>query len=891
MSKMTSQHAPEQLARGWHNLHQGAGLALDWIASVAPAVDDIARLAPGLNRELHRARNLSSSLQRVSTTPMTAGFFGLSQAGKSYLISALAADSQGRLDTRFGERNLGFIEHVNPVGSGTEATGLVTRFTRHATPSPDSAYPVELRLFKEIEIAIILANSWFEDFDHQKIDSAFTEARIDAALAPYADLAVASAVPGVTGDDVVRLWDYLEKHYSLPVQPLAARYWPRVLEIAPQLNVRERARLLGPLWGNLEPMIKLYEQLANALHGLGLAQTVRAPLQVLVSEHDGELVQRNNIMNVDTLPLLGTAKDSPLQVRPLLPDGTLGAPASVTTAQLAALSNELIFGLMNTPANDIVNEVDLLDFPGYRSREKLLQLPASGEDLMPRLFLRGKVAYLFQRYSTEQEMNALVMCTSTALQSEVVNVGTVLQDWIERTQGATPQQRDGKAPGLLWALTMCDLFVTTALNGYRTQYTESCANLLKRTVLERFGNESWMRDWGSRPFNNMCLVRKPRREVTFIELSSKAADGTYQELGIKEDKKADLEVLKSTFLDNPLVHRHLAEPVAAWDAMLAVNDGGLSFFCDGFVKATSLHRKLDHIAEQYDDLLAQLLPRLERYYQAGGEDERKKKKELANRIAGPFVREVQRKQVLGELLAYMAVPETALRELYLSGDFESAAAASTDAAEAAPAHDDFDIFGEPEEAAPASHVAQYQSHEHRFARAAFDLWAAHLRSLSCRAYVLELLDLPADTVASLVNELIICAERLELPQQLSEALLRRAQSGVRRESLVQRQILTAQLMLNDFSAWFGHLGQPLGQRPNSLLGGREPLFACYQRPLPGRFPELAAQAEDQAVTFADHWVSGIAIHTQDNAGHRKGMAISPEQNEQLGRVLNTLKAR
>ncbi len=891
MSKMTSQHAPEQLARGWHNLHQGAGLALDWIASVAPAVDDIARLAPGLNRELHRARNLASSLQRASTSPMAAGFFGLSQAGKSYLISALAADHQGRLETRFGEQTLGFIEHVNPVGNGKEATGLVTRFTRHATPSPDPAYPIELRLFKEIEIAIILANAWFEDFDHQKIDSAFTEARIDAALAPFADLQPKPAVPGVSRDDVVRIWDYLEQHYSLPMQPLAARYWPRVLEIAPQLSVRERARLLAPLWGNLAPMTQTYEQLAEALHGLSLAQTVMAPLQVLVSEQDGELVQRNNIMNVDILNLLGTAQDSQVQVVPVLPDGALGAPAGVQTAQLAALTNELIFGLLNEPANAIVNQVDVLDFPGYRSREKLLELPASGENLLPRLLLRGKVAYLFQRYTAEQEMNALVMCTTTAKQSEVVGVGNVLRDWIERTQGATPQERDGKDPGLLWAMTMCDLFVTDALGGFRTQYAEACDNMLKRTVIERFGSEPWMLEWGSRPFNNLCMVRKPRRETIFIELSRAAADGTCEELDLKAEKKADLEALKATFVGSDLAHRHLADPAAAWDAMLALNDGGLTLFSEGFARATPLHRKLDRIAEQYDELLAQLLPRLERYYQAGGEDERKKKKELANRIAGPFVREVQRKQVLGELLAYMAVPETALRELYLSGDFESAAAASTDAAEAAPAHDDFDIFGDPEEAAPAAHVAQYQSHEHRFARAAFDLWAAHLRSLSCRAYVLELLDLPADTVASLVNELIICAERLELPQQLSEALLRRAQSGVRRESLVQRQILTAQLMLNDFSAWFGHLGQPLGQRPNSLLGGREPLFACYQRPLPGRFPELAAQAEDQAVTFADHWVSGIAIHTQDNAGHRKGMAISPEQNEQLGRVLNTLKAR
>ena len=45
------------------------------------------------------------------------------------------------------------------------------------------------------------------------------------------------------------------------------------------------------------------------------------------------------------------------------------------------------------------------------------------------------------------------------------------------------------------------------------------------------------------------------------------------------------------------------------------------------------------------------------------------------------------------------------------------------------------------------------------------------------------------------------------------------------------------------------------------------------------------------MTFADSWISGVAIHTQNNAGHRKGLAISPEQNERLGLALNRLTAR
>ncbi|HCL3330135.1 TPA: HopL1 protein (discontinued T3SE), partial [Pseudomonas aeruginosa] len=134
MSNLT----PDQIALGhaWSSVHEGAGMALDWLADVAGKVNEVAAKADSLQRDLHRARNLSRSLGRAAGTPMSMGFFGLSQAGKSYLISALAADCDGRLETQLGHQRLDFIKHVNPVGGGKEATGLVTRFTRRAEPSP-----------------------------------------------------------------------------------------------------------------------------------------------------------------------------------------------------------------------------------------------------------------------------------------------------------------------------------------------------------------------------------------------------------------------------------------------------------------------------------------------------------------------------------------------------------------------------------------------------------------------------------------------------------------------------------------------------------------------------------------------------------------------------------
>lgn len=896
MSSLTTDQIA--LNKAWSSVFTGAGMALEWLGDVVPRVAEIADKADALSRDLYRARNLSRSLSRVSTTPMGIGFFGLSQAGKSYLISALAADRDGKLETQLGHAKYDFIRDINPVGGGKEATGLVTRFTRLAAASQDPEFPVEVRLFREIEIAIILANAWFEDFDHQRLDSELSEARIAAVLAPFEAQQLDQPLPGISAEDVVALWDYLEHNYPTAVRPLAARYWPRVLALAPGLNIRERARLFSLLWGGIDEMTATYEQLAGALHRLGLADSLFAPLHALINPRDGS-GQGNSIINVDTLGLLGNAAAMQLTVRPCI-DGELGHPVSISAPELAALTSELIFRLSNEPTNPVVNKVDLLDFPGYRSRQKLLglqdaaEINASGQANNPvsRLLLRGKVAYLFERYTNEQEMNALVMCTSTFKQSEVVSVGPVLKSWIDRTQGPTSQQRDGKPSGLLWALTMCDGFVANALNGDDTQFPEACNNMLKLTMVERFGNEPWMKEWGSKPFNNTFLVRKPRFATSFISL-----DGSNEETGIVEGMRDRLARLKQSFVGSDLVLRHIDQPAEAWDAMLAINDGGINRFSANLTGVADIKFKLKRLHEQLDELLTALLPRLDTYYEAGGEDERARKKLLANMIVKPFATTRHGKSVLGELLAAMALPDDQLRDLYLSAEFDRTEPEddAIDSDSAAPPENDYDIWGDSPVSEPSTQpvsqaLPEYQSHDHRFARSAFDLWVAHLRQLSKRQGLLDLLELPAESIAILTKELVICAERLKLPEQLSKQLLKRAQSGVRREALMQRQVLTTQLLFNDFAAWFGHMAQAIGQRPKGLLGSRQPLFSFYQREMPGAFPELTPQALDQSAIFADDWLSGIAIHTQENAGHRKGKELTIEQNAALGRVLQAFKA-
>ncbi|BBN58162.1 hypothetical protein TRE132_62870 [Pseudomonas chlororaphis subsp. aurantiaca] len=614
--------------------------------------------------------------------------------------------------------------------------------------------------------------------------------------------------------------------------------------------------------------------------------------------------QRDSIMNVDILERFASPQDLPIEVRPQI-DGRLHNSQGIPVAQLAALTAEMTFRLIETPSDEIVEHVDLLDFPGYRGRKKLHEIANSSDpdsstkdNSVSQLILRGKVAYLFERYTDNQEMNALVVCTGSTKQSDVNDVGPVLTRWIEKTQGGDAATRLKRETGLIWALTMLDLRVSTSLKLTPAQYDESWDGMIKLTMLERFGSLPWMNNWAGAPFQNTFLVRKPRMDAAFIKQDSSGA-----ETGINPDYQDRLNELGQSFASNELVCKHIKEPGKAWQAMLKEDDGGISHFSSSFSGVANTEFKLQRIREQLSECIESLTVHgLSTWYHADGDGAAAAKKAQAQMILTQLGR---RPAVLGELINHLDVPSEEIRDLYLSGVYESEEVQASDEP-ATPASSpslygddggfDFADFGDDLDSSPA-HVSadikapEAQSNEHRFAKAAFTAWIAHLRELPTRQSLLNLLGLEKAVIEATVDELVTAGHRQDLPGQLSRAVLKRAQSGARRDQLVERQVLEVQRVLRDFVSWFGYIQKPVAERPNSRAGAKAPLFSFYTDVGPGQVPVLPAQPANQAQLFLGDWLSGLAYITLDNAGHGAGREITPEQNEKLGRVLTAFTAR
>src|SRR5512135_995521 len=154
--------ANEAVAAACRGTVEVATKAIDWFNHNA---DKIRQEKPALIREFRKFAQSARKLEAAAHRPMCAGVFGPSQAGKSYLISALARHGTAPLLAEFdgSPGGVDFVKDINPEG-GQEATGLVTRFTLKRTPTPPG-FPVALRLLSQTDIVKILGNTYLSDLD------------------------------------------------------------------------------------------------------------------------------------------------------------------------------------------------------------------------------------------------------------------------------------------------------------------------------------------------------------------------------------------------------------------------------------------------------------------------------------------------------------------------------------------------------------------------------------------------------------------------------------------------------------------------------------------------------------------------------------------------------
>ncbi|MBQ4133231.1 MAG: type III effector HopL1 [Desulfovibrionaceae bacterium] len=838
---------------------------------------------------LRKSARLFRRCEAAALRKMCVGVFGPSQAGKSYLISALARNKNGSLPASFGSGHYDFLKDINPEG-GKESTGLVTRFTLTPQDTP-AGYPVRLGLLSEMDIVKIIANTFYSDCEHKDLPD--VEA-MRASLDALGKKAAALSVSGPDRDDMEDLHEYVSQRFSTSVRinPLDRAFWPRAEQLAPRLVLEDRAVLFAHIWDNVEEFTALYLELARALNTLGREEEAFCGLDALIP-------RERSIIDVATLAGLGQEGGEDEDYIEVVTK--TGKSARMARNLVTALTAELTIVMPDKP-DELFEHVDLLDFPGYRSRLKIKNIhqeigkPGS----LQGFFLRGKVSYLFERYCAENELSSMLLCIGPGNQ-EVQDLPGVIDAWVRATHGETPEERKDKSKALFFVLTKFDLEFEEKMGASATAEGR-WKNRLHASLLDFFGKQyDWPLDWDGSPFNNLFWLRNPNFKAKGLF----DYDGD-REVGIRKDQEEYINGLYSGFINSPEVTPFFKNPQKAWESAMCLGDGGITYLreslrpmCNPEIKLKQLEGRIAHESRLIYDRLAP-------YWRSDDrEEERKAKIKLARRLSSYLAINVQ-EQRFGRLLADMQLPDYYYYDLYFQLEGENAPQsqennALTEASLGArTSADDLlgelfgDFAGAGDEAADTGRNTPGPVNVEKlpvdeagyFAMSIEKSWIAHLHSLAESSVRQGFYKFPAQEFGQFVHELVEGAARLNLRGQLEEAIRKASRyRNISLEKLVWKQVSQAANIINSYVDWLG-FKPGAAEKREVEIGGK--YFSLFE-PMPEvqGYPELP---EDQSAfdrNFYRDWLAAFLDLARGNADH-SGSDFNVAENSRLGDLLRIL---
>lgn len=837
-----------------------------------------------LLREFRKFGLAADKLAAAAERPMCVGVFGPSQAGKSYLISAFARRGSDPLIADFDglPGGLDFVREINPEG-GAESTGLVTRFTMRRKPTP-AGFPVPVRLLSQADIVKVIGNTFFSDCDLSEEVSP-TAAEI-ARLAEEARAAALSAPqPGLAEQDVWDIQEYFERQFKGEqiVRALSSGgYWTALGDLAPRLPLAARAALFAPLWGRVEAFTELYVKLTGALDRLGYPSDAFCPVEALVARAGAGFARRaDSVIDVNTLQGLGGADGPTLAVR-----GAGGATADLPRPVLTALVAELHVTMRDRPW-DFLENTDLLDFPGARSRDSIdvrtYLKPAAGRREEARreaglggiegLFLRGKVAYLFDRYNAEQELTSMLLCIAPSNQ-EVRTVPGMVKDWIDVTHGPDPDTRAGSQTALFFVLTKFDAeFEEKA--GESKDSTARWTRRLTVSLVDFFGKaHRWPHEWTpGRPFDNCFWVRNPNFKSKHILDYDEAG----REVGIRTSEVKRIGEQRSEYLATELVARHFHDPAVAWDEAFRLNDGGVSYLARSIAPVCNPTIKTRQIATRLDALRRTMRERLQRYYVS---DDLGEQRGLRNAAAQEVARNLLRcaaHQRFGGLVKLLQTSDSELADVFFELQTRPMPSDVIDVSTI------FADTGLDQGAADQGVVDKADA----FAHAAVGHWVGTIRSLANNPRVCRHFQVDEGALSTLVDELIAGTLRLGLRKRVAADIRRVLSPNARVKDSVVKPALLAADRIGSFVFWLGYDDVEPAARPLQRgTGGRR----IFQPQANGDHPVLSEQPSSFDHRFYGDWINAYFDFVRLNSESVAGRQIDVAQNDRVGALLASLTA-
>ena len=150
----------------------------------------------------------AKKLHFAAARPACLGFFGPSQAGKSFLVGALLSHELGSLEVIARDRKLDFLSKINPA-KGVESTGVVTRFSSRPVSPPLAQGDFLCRLLSLETLLASMATGFLVECTSPHVEADLVETCLRDAR-----LAQGPAAPAAFREAWETVWHDLGKKYQ-----------------------------------------------------------------------------------------------------------------------------------------------------------------------------------------------------------------------------------------------------------------------------------------------------------------------------------------------------------------------------------------------------------------------------------------------------------------------------------------------------------------------------------------------------------------------------------------------------------------------------------------------------------------------------------------------------
>ena len=843
--------------------------ALKWFAD--PENEElVGAVRPQLQKEFRRYANQARTLSEAVDRPMCVGLFGESQAGKSYLAAGLSRNGTKPLYVRFnGEEDKEFINKINPEGD-RESTGVVTRFSIKDISTPEG-FPVALRLLSETDIIKILGNSYFMDSSPKTLSAIPIE-----TLAEIMSSARSKAGSGDGQFPVERVWDLQDYFYQQfgHLSPMTGltEYWAEAEELAPLLDIEGRAILFSPLWGVFEKLTQTYKDLTDALSRLGFPADAYAGIDALIP-------RSKSIIDVETLKGLGDPKAETLAVRTMR-GSAITLPRPVVTAIIAELRLVITEGPW-----PLFDHTDVLDFPGARNRDPIdMQDFLQKDDALKQLIVRGKVAYLFDRYVASQELTSMLLVLKPSNQN-ITSLPSLVSDWIDRTHGDLAEIRNGRPTLLFMVFSWFNDMLKRKPSEDEDDLGVRFKSRMTGTIPGFFGkSHDWPSKWTvGKPFQNCFWLRDPSFSKETFETNDKG------EVEVKADEVDRINRMKEAYLKVDEVQAHFADPSDAWDKAMLVNDGGVSHLANSLAPVCEPEMKKRQVAARLGDLRKQMMTTLANYHVSDNVEKRiAERRAVADDVLISIEHAGNARKFAG-FLRILQIKEGFLQDhLYRYSRKPTVVVEPEEGEEPAPRRRSrFSRDAAPQNVANPEPAPKPKDKATLFCEEMISAWTIQISERADSERIAKDLHVPVEHLKEVVTELTGAARRLDLGEQIAVELRRFSFVDGPDRAITRNSVIGARRISN-FVSTLGFDQMPEAQRPT--VAGPDGVERPVFRVPPFVFSQikLPTTPDRPEESYLDDWGFAFMRLVDDNASSSKGQSVNRKQNAALGQILDVL---